>query len=223
MVNKKAQIADWQTPFSDQPMMPVNTMPASLPQSCLNKRDYADADIIRLAAFIRDNPNPILAFNPNGEVIKTNPAAVRLLKRLHVEAWAILPADHPQIVTACLTSQQTDHTIEVTVNNHMLALTYHSLPAFKLVYLYVIELTDYRQAEAELLRIAAKTVDLAKQAVLQLQAFRNTLPQSTVATAHTPRTDTQTEISNAYATLADLFVSMDGCVFASAGGEPGSK
>ncbi|MBW4696171.1 MAG: hypothetical protein KME27_31025 [Lyngbya sp. HA4199-MV5] len=215
MVNKKAQMVDWQTQFSDQSIAPTSLNA----HSCLNKRDYADADIIRLSAFIRDNPNPILAFNPNGEVIRTNPAAVRLLKRLHVEPWAILPAEHSHIVMACLTSQQMDHTIEVTVNNHMLALTYHSLPAFKLVYLYVIELTDYRQAEAELLRIAAKTVDLAKQAVLQLQAFRNAMPQTTVAIAPS----SQTEISNAYAALADLFVSMDGCMFASAGGEPGSK
>lgn len=215
MVNKKAQIADWQAQFPDRPVTPTGLNAHSF----LNKRDYADADIIRLAAFIRDNPNPILAFNPDGEVIRTNPAAVRLLKRLHVEPWAILPAEHPHIVTACLTSQQTDHTIEVTVNSHMLALTYHSLPAFELVYLYVIELTDYRQAEAELLRIALKTVDLAKQAVLQLQAFRNALPQATASIEAVSPAD----VSSAYATLADLFVSMDGCVFASAGGEQGGE
>lgn len=215
MVNKKAQIAGWQSPFSDQPMMPAGLKAHSF----LNKRDYADADIIRLSAFIRDNPNPILAFSPDGAVIKTNPAAVRLLKRLHVEPSAILPAEHPQIVAACLTGQQQDHTIEVTVNNHMLALTYHSLPAFKLVYLYVIELTDYRQAEAELLRIAAKTVDLAKQAVLQLQAFRSALPQATLPAEAV----SQADLSNAYTCLADLFVSMDGCVFASAVGSKGDR
>ncbi|MBW4469114.1 MAG: hypothetical protein KME45_01780 [Stenomitos rutilans HA7619-LM2] len=210
MVNKKAQIADWQAPFFDRSATPTGLTSHSF----LNRRDYADADIIRLAAFIRDNPNPILAFNPDGDVIKTNPAAVRLLKRLHVEPGAILPAEHPHIVAACLTGQQKEHTIEVMVNNHMLSLTYHSLSAFKLVYLYVIELTDYRQAEAELLRIASKTVDMAKQAILQLQAFREALPQPTGLISATPHA----EMINLHTTLAEMFVSMDGCVFASASG-----
>lgn len=177
----------------------------------LSKHDYADADIIHLAAFIRDNPNPILVFSPDGAVIKTNPAAVRLLKRLRMDALAILPAEHPQIVTACLAGQRKEYTIEIAINNIYLALTYRSLPAFKIVYLYAIELTDYRQAEAELLRIASKTIDLAKQAVLQLQAFRNTLPQPTVAAA--PQAETLHRVN-----LTEMFVSMDGCMFASAVG-----
>ncbi len=146
----------------------------------LTNRSYVDADIIHLATFLRNNPNPILAFSPDGEVIKTNPAAVRLLKRLQVETKAILPADHVQIVMACLAGQYKERTSEVTVNSSYLALTYRVLPAFKLVYLYAIELTGYRQSEANLLKIASKTLELSKQTVLQLQALRQTQPQPTV-------------------------------------------
>ncbi|MBW4580946.1 MAG: hypothetical protein KME42_15370 [Tildeniella nuda ZEHNDER 1965/U140] len=195
--------------FIDLPLEPI----ALKPRHLLSKRDYAHADIIHLSAFIRDNPNPILVFSPDGAVVKTNPAAVRLLKRLQRDALALLPAEHPQIVTACLADQRKEHTIEVMINNMYLALTYRSLPAFKIVYLYAIELTDYRQAEAELLQIASKTIDLAKQAVLQLQAFRKTLPQPTVAAA--PQATVPKQVL-----LNDIFVSMDGCMFASAvGGE----
>ncbi len=209
MVNKKNQMADWQAQFTSRSLEPMGLKALPL----LNKRDYADADIIHLAAFIRDNPNPILAFSPDGDVIKTNPAAVKLLRRLQVPPGAILPADHPQIVTACLTGHRKECTIEVTVNNIYLALTYRSLPAFKLVYLYAIELTDYRQAEAELLRIASKTIDLAKQAVLQLQAFRKTLPQPIVPTVAMSQSEALHQAS-----LTEMFVAMDGCVFASAMG-----
>ena len=156
-------------------------------------------------------PTPFWCLSPDGDVIKTNPAAVRLLKRLQTEPLAILPAEHAQIVTDCLEGQRKEYTIEVAVNNIYLALTYRSLPAFKIVYLYAIELTDYRQAEAELLQVASKTIDLAKRAVLQLQALRRTLPQATAAKVMV----TQAEASNRV-TLDDMFVSMDGCVFASA-------
>lgn len=183
------------------------------PHQHLASREYADASIIQLAAFLRDNPNPILVFNPEGAVIKTNPAAVRLLKRLQVEPLALLPAEHPQIVTACLEGQRQEYTIEVTVNNLYLALTYRSLPAFAIVYLYAIELTDYRRSEAELLKTALKTIDLTKQAVLQLQTLHKSLPQITVPTAAT----SHEVITRNHAPLTEMFVSMDGCLFASTG------
>lgn len=207
MVSKKNPNPAWQAQFANVRSLPAGFKPLSL----LPHREYADADIIHVAAFIRDNPNPILAFSPDGDVIKTNPAAIRLLKRLNVEPKAILPLDHPQIVSAFLAGQRKEHTIEVTVGHSYLALNYHALPAFKLVYLYVIELTDYRQAEAELVRVASKTITLAKQAVLQLQAFRKTLPQPGGSIDAPQKAESSRPMP-----LTDLFISMDGCVFASA-------
>ena len=210
MIDKSKQTASWQAQLAKL----ASPSRGSKPYQNLVNRDYADASIIQLSAFLRDNPNPILVFNPEGAVIKTNPAALRLLKRLQVEPLAILPAEHPQIVTACLAGQQQEYTIEVAVNHVYLALTYRSLPAFEIVYLYAIELTDYRQAEAELLRVAAKTIDLAKQAMLQLHTFRQTLPQSTALANATPhKVMTQTP------PLTEMFVSMDGCLFASTAGD----
>ncbi|MBD2035292.1 hypothetical protein H6F76_09665 [Leptolyngbya sp. FACHB-321] len=200
MVEKNNQTAAYQAHFVEL----LSSSTSLKTRQHLTSRRYADAGIIQLAAFLRDNPNPILVFNPEGAVIKVNPTAVKLLKRLQVEALAILPPEHLQIVKACLEREGHEHTIEVTVNSSILALTYRSLLAFKIVYLYAIELTDYRRSEAELLRIAAKTIDLAKQAVVQVQALRKTLPKATVkpAAAH------QGDVTN-------MFVSMDGCVFES--------
>lgn len=206
MVSKKNPISAWQAQFANLPSVPEGFKRLPL----LPHREYADADIIHVAAFLRDNPNPILAFSPDGDVIKTNPAAMRLLKRLNVEPRAILPLDHAQIVSAFLVGQRKEHTIEVTVGNSYLALNYHALPAFKLVYLYVIELTDYRQAEAELVRVASRTIALAKQTVLQLQAFRKTLPQPTGAIEAPQKVESSLSMP-----LTDWFVSMDGCIFAS--------
>lgn len=200
MVDKNNQTAAYQAHFVE--LLSPSASLAS--RQYLMSREYTDAGIIQLAAFLRDNPNPILVFNPEGAVIKVNPTAVKLLKRLQVDALAILPPEHLQIVKACLEREGHEHTIEVTVNSSILALTYRSLLAFKIVYLYAIELTDYRRSEAELLRIAAKTIDLAKQAVVQVQALRQTLPKATVKPAATHQGD-----------VTNMFVSMDGCVFES--------
>jgi PAS domain-containing protein len=214
MVDKNHSAGDRYGQFIDLPLEAI-ALEASQPlvNRAMVSRDYADADIIHLAAFIRNNPNPVLVFSPDGEVIKTNPAAVHLLKRLQIEPLAILPAEHLQIVATCLEGQRDEYTTEVSVNNIYLALTYRSLSAFKIVYLYAIELTDYRQAEAELLQVASKTIDLAKQAVSQLQAFRKTLPKASASTVAVSQAKASDQPS-----LDDMFVSMDGCVFASAMG-----
>ena len=202
--------------FIDLPLDAIALEPSQpLLRRALANRDYADADIIHLGTFIRNNPNPILVFSPTGEVIKTNPAAVRLLKHLQTEPLALLPAEHGQIVTDCLEGKRQEYTIEVVVNNIYLALTYRSLPAFKLVYLYAIELTDYRQAEAELLQVASKTIDLAKRAVLQLQILRQTLPKPAM-TEVAAETEAVPRANLTKMFVSEMFVSMDGCVFASA-------
>ncbi len=163
--------------------------------------DYAEADILRLSAFIRSNPNAMLVFSPDGAVIKANPAAERLLRRLQLSEADLLPDNHHEIVNACLGGTLREYGVEVATDRHIFALTYHALPAFKLVYLYVIDITDYRLAEAELVRVATHTLNLAKQAVTHLQSFRQfrekpgnrLIPQET---------------SSAF------FVAMDGCIFA---------
>ncbi|MGA7933554.1 MAG: hypothetical protein WCA35_08405 [Kovacikia sp.] len=202
MVNKKHLDVDRDGQFDSPSKLSTDT---AWCQPLFN-RDYADADILRLAAFFRDNPNPILVFTPVGDIVKVNPPAERLLRRLPIPATELLPENHRQIVQACLAGQLKEHGVEVSINNHVFALTYHPLPSFGMVYLYVIEITDYRRAEADLLQVAANTVALAKLAISQLQAFRTTLPKP--AQRRRP--------ADAF---ADLFVAMDGCVFSASPGQ----
>jgi hypothetical protein len=196
MVNKKYLDTDKEEQFTQPPLLATG---ADVHQP-LFKHDYADADILRLSAFFRNNPNPILIFSPDGDVVRANPSAERLLRRLHLQETDLLPAEHRQIVKACLEGRLQDHGVEIAVNDRIFALTYHSLSSFRMVYLYAIEITEYRRAEADLLQIAANTVALAKLAVSRLQSFRNKLPK--------PVKQIQQQ-----ETFADLFIAMDGCVF----------
>lgn len=212
MLNKKNLDADKEGQFHPLSADKVNH---SLTQdSC--SHDYAEADIIRLSAFFRDHPNPILVFNPEGEVIRTNPAAARLLNRLHIQEAHLLPTEHVQVVQACLDGRMREYVVEVKVNGCIFALTYHAIASFKLVYLYAIEITDYRKAEEEFFRVVNNTVDMVKITILQLHTFRRSLPQR--RTWRQMLLGTESNNPAETADLADLFVSMDGCVFSATAG-----
>jgi hypothetical protein len=170
--------------------------------------DYAEAEILRLFIFFRTNPNPLMVFSPTGEVIKVNPAAERLLNRWQIEQSDLLPEAHLQIVRSCLAGQR-EYRVEVAVKQRVFALTYHALPSFKLTYLYVLDITEYRQAEEEFLLVANSTIERIKRAVMQIQGFQRSLPKrvgwrqvllGADCLEHRP-------------SMADLFVAMDGCAF----------
>jgi hypothetical protein len=198
MVNKNNPNTSGEGLWEDSPVFPAPDLPQPRFQ-----HDYADADILKLSTFVRSNPNPILVFSPEGHVVKANPAAERLLKRLAIAESDLLPEEHQQIVWECLEGRLREYGIEVSVKNHIFALTYHPLPAFRLVYAYAIETTEYYQAEAELLRIANHTLSLAKQAVHRLQSFRASFPRQVPMRR-----------SNA---LDGFFIAMDGCIFSGDG------
>jgi len=164
-----------------------------------------EAEMFRLSTFLQDNANPVLVFSPAGTVIKVNLAASRLLKQLALKPEALLPVDHTAIVQACLEGELEQHIVEVSVNQQILALVYHALPTFGIVYSYAIDLTEYRKAEDELLRIASNTVALAKRALSELQTFRQVSPGLTGQKFISALPQEQQ--------LGALFVAMDGCIF----------
>jgi PAS domain-containing protein len=131
--------------------------------------DYTEATIIRLAAFFRNNPNPILVFNPDGEVIRANPAAERLRLRLQINLTALLPEEHHTVVQLCLSGRVPEHVAEVKVHDRVFVLTYRAFISCKVVYLSAIDVTKYRQTEAEFVQLANYTLDLVKLIVLPWQ------------------------------------------------------
>lgn len=207
MVIKKQRNADSGAPFEDVlSAIRQNHQPPF-------HRDYEEADIIRLSAFFRNNPVPILVFSPEGSIIRVNPAANRLLKRLNIPEANLLPTNHNRIVDDCVQGYCREQSVEVTIANRTFALTYHALTSYRMVYLYAIDITDYRRAEDEFLQIASNTLDLVKLAVLRLHSLRRP-PQRESGCASVPTVPQRSGwVPQAPAT--ELFVAMDGCVFSS--------
>jgi len=164
---------------------------------------YTDADILRLADFFRNNPHPTLVFNPVGEVIKVNPSAQRLLRHLSIQSDELLPAEHVSIVQTCLSQHQT-LTCEVRVGHSLLALAYAAIPSFQLVYLYAIDLTEYRKAEDHLLQAISAALSLTRMSLWQ---------QAQHVKSHLLVTLARQPYAQLNPSAPEFFVAIDGGVF----------
>ena len=115
----------------------------------ITERKKAKAENSRLAAFPRENPNPVLESDADGNVIYTNPGAQRVLDQLGIEQIAgLLPVNHTQIVQNCLEHGQTVHGIEASVQDRVFSWSYHSVSPRDVVHHYAVDVTERKQAEA---------------------------------------------------------------------------
>ena len=117
----------------------------------IDERKQAEAENIRLAAFPRENPKPILESDADGNVIYANPTAQNILEQLGIdEISGILPANHREIVRPCLGCGQGVREVEVAVGDRVFSWSYHPIAATGVVHLYGSDITEQKQAQAAL-------------------------------------------------------------------------
>lgn len=214
MVIKKSQSANAQSGSLAWALHAASQQPSA-------RDGYAEAGLLRLSVFFRNNPVPILVCSPDGEVIKLNPAAEKMVRRqLRLQETELLPVNHQGLVQACLAGEIKEWTVEHTVgtdrkSQRVFAITYNAVPSFKLVYLYVVDITEYRQAEDDFLQVAANTLDVVKLAVLQLRSMQRSLPKRW--RWHWGLQDFDSDQAQSQPPV--MFVTMDGCVYANSSRE----
>ena len=112
-----------------------------------------NAERRRLAAFPRENPNPIMECNAAGEVIYHNPAAMELIGQHATGMTSVLiPEDHAALVRRCLTEGERIDPVEVQTDGRTFCWIYHPIPATDTVHLYGLDITDRRKAEDQIKR-----------------------------------------------------------------------
>ncbi len=123
--------------------------------SDMTERKTLEEENLRLAAFPRYDPNPVLASDREGNLIYLNPAARRVIDKLNLdEPASFLPANHRQLVRSCLDTNQSERHIEVKVKERIYSWSYHPLAHLNVVHLYALDITERQWAEEQLLQAA---------------------------------------------------------------------
>ncbi|MES9861774.1 MAG: EAL domain-containing protein [Candidatus Thiodiazotropha sp. LLP2] len=124
---------------------------AKLLSDMVEELQDAESRNMRLAAYPRANPNPISAYDLNGNEIFCNPAFTRLIGLLHEDdSSVVLPEDHKEILARM---GQGEHQLyaEVDAGYKHLLLHYQWIDLVKEVYVYIQDITALRLAEQALI------------------------------------------------------------------------
>ena len=105
----------------------------------------------KLAVFPRSNPNPVLEFSADGELIYSNDAAQRMAASLgEPSLLAILPPDTKLIIVQCLFTRENKLNLHTCRHNRTIAWSFIPIAESKTVHCYANEITERLALEAQL-------------------------------------------------------------------------
>ncbi|SKA70996.1 diguanylate cyclase (GGDEF) domain-containing protein [Paucidesulfovibrio gracilis DSM 16080] len=107
-------------------------------------------EIERLAAFPRENPNPLFSMDAAGKALYQNPAAKTALEELHIEREELLPPNHVDIVHTVLNTRSSRLDVESRPGDRIYSWAYHPVPDQEQVYVYGMDITLRRRMEEQL-------------------------------------------------------------------------
>ncbi|MGL5195299.1 MAG: EAL domain-containing protein [Chroococcales cyanobacterium] len=117
-------------------------------QTDISDRKATEEANIRLAAFPKYNPNPVLACDFQGEIVYVNPATERVLEELRLGlATGFLPMNHRELVVNSLKQGKSGWQVERFVQDRLFYWLYHPIPSLNIVHIHVMDITDRQNAQ----------------------------------------------------------------------------
>ena len=179
-----------------QPTLDPNLFGTSGTIRDITERKRAEAEIEKLAAFVRLNPDPVMELAADGTLTYLNPAARELARGLGlVDPEAILPRDAGAVARECLRLGHSKPGQEVSINGRTLSWSFFPITASKVVHCYGSDVTERITLEQQL-RHSQKLESIGQLAAGVAHDFNNIL---TIVQGHSDRLLEKSENNEALA------------------------
>jgi PAS domain S-box-containing protein len=119
----------------------------------ITEQKEATEKIERLASFLSLNPNPVFEVDSSGAVTYYNEGAIKTLDRIDAarDVKLFFPPDISEIINKLKKGKLENIASEIKIEDAIFYLSIHIIPNMKVVRFYVVDITNLKRMEAELL------------------------------------------------------------------------
>jgi len=167
-----------------QPALDDSALGASGTLRDITERKRSEAEIQKLAAFVRCNPDPVMELAGDGRLTYLNPSAIEMARSLRLERpEALLPPDAAAITQECLRAGQSKLRQEICIEGRTLSWSFFPIIASQVVHCYGSDSTERLNLESQL-RHVQKLESVGQLAAGVAHDFNNIL---TIIQGHSDR------------------------------------